>query len=638
MQFMNNLKTGFSVAKKVSEQYDEEIIRNRAALNSLIETIKFCGIQNLSLRGHRDSGTVKPNGEFPEENDGSFRMLLRFRIKSGDTMLQNHLRDSGLKTQYTSWRFLNETLNIISNMIKESISKAVNLASVWCIMADETTDLSNREQLVIVVRYCTETSGKYVVVEDPICLLDVFEELRGKVDTNEIRMSGANISKVILDKVKALDLPMAHLIAQSYDGAASMSSERVGVAAKVREVSPLAQYFHCVNHGLNLATTKVNQVAIVRNALGTMENIITFITNGAKRDCILKIAQSENDDTKKRKLIKLCQTRFVERHIAVDRFCEQVESIYSALNIMSNWQDPKTSSNATNLLLAMERSDFIVGLKVMYKLSSLLRPLSISLQAKGADLVHALDLIKVVQDTMVQERDSGFDQMFQEAQLLAEKLDTEITIPRLSKGKSVYRSTAGGESVESYYQVNAYKPAFNAVLQERFKDHQKKSMSLVLLLPKNCRNYQNSDEEARKDTLEKLKDAFSLYEPLLDDSTSQDQFIAEYKVWSRMWKNDAESTPDSAISTLNACALSSFPSIHKLLEILATLPISTAEAERQFSRVKRTLTALRSSMKESRLEALILIDAHRNTLPDNESIIERFRLSSKRRMEFGLKI
>ena len=56
------------------------------------------------------------------------------------------------------------------------------------------------------MRYCTETSGKYVVVEDPICLLyiDVFEELRRKVDTNDIRMSGDNISKVILDKVKAL--------------------------------------------------------------------------------------------------------------------------------------------------------------------------------------------------------------------------------------------------------------------------------------------------------------------------------------------------------------------------------------------------------------------------------------------------
>ena len=352
---------------------------------------------------------------------------------------------------------------------------------------------------------------------------------------------------------------MARLIAQSYGGAASMSSKRVGVVAKVREVSPLAQYFHYANHGLNLAIFTVNQVAIARNALGTMKNIITFITDGVKRDCMLKIAHSENDDSKKRKLIKLCQTKFVERHIAVERFCEQVESIYSALKIMSNWQDRKTSSNVTNLLLAMERSDFIVGLKVMNKLSSLLRPLSISLQAKGSDLMNAFNLIKAVQNTMVQERDIGFEQMFQEAQLLAEKLDTEITIPRLSKGKSVYRSTAGGESVDSYYKVNAYKPAFNAVLQdlqERFKGHQKKSMSLVLLLPKNCRNYQNGDEEARKDTLEKLKDAFSLYEPLLDDSTYQDQFLAEYKVWYRMWKKE------SAISTLNACALSSYPSIH----------------------------------------------------------------------------
>ena len=290
----------------------------------------------------------------------------------------------------------------------------------------------------------------------------------------------------------------------------------------------------------------------------------------------------------------------------------------------------------------MERPVFIVGLRIMHKLLSILRPLSISLQAKGADLVHALTLIDGVKDAMVRERATGFTAVFNEVELLAEKMDIEITLPRLAKGKSVYRRTAGdGESAQSYYRVNAYNPAFDAVmqdLQERFAGHQKKSMSLVLLLPKNCQAYNNGDERTKESILNDLGKVFDLYEPLLNVCATKDQFIAEFKVWSMMWKDDVGNVPESALATLNACPSTSFPTIHKMITILATLPVSTAEAERTFSKVTRTLTTLRSSMNESRLEALIMIESNRNDLPTNADIIERFRTCSKRRMKFGLQI
>ena len=54
------------------------------------------------------------------------------------------------------------------------------------------------------------------------------------------------------------------------------------------------------------------------------------------------------------------------------------------------------------------------------------------------------------------------------------------------------------------------------------------------------------------------------------------------------------------------------PNIFTLLQILATLPVSTAEPERVFSRVTQTMTALRASVAEDRLEALILIQIYRD--------------------------
>ena len=45
----------------------------------------------------------------------------------------------------------------------------------------------------------------------------------------------------------------------------------------------------------------------------------------------------------------------------------------------------------------------------------------------------------------------------------------------------------------------------------------------------------------------------------------------------------------------------------KLLLQFATLPITTAEAERVFSKMEKTATAIRAAMEENRLEALLLL-------------------------------
>ena len=75
------------------------------------------------------------------------------------------------------------------------------------------------------------------------------------------------------------------------------------------------------------------------------------------------------------------------------------------------------------------------------------------------------------------------------------------------------------------------------------------------------------------------------------------------------------------------------PNILMLPRILATLPVTTAEAERTFSKVDRTATAARASMDEDRLESLVLIQTHRDRTPSNEEIINRFvaRPTAKRR-------
>lgn len=522
LEFLSHLNSEKNVASLVNSHHKEQIIRNRAALSSIIETLKFAAIQNISLRGHRDSGRIDSLGDYPSENDGNFRMLLRFRLKSGDNDLKNHLSDASPAMLYTSPLIQNEILTDICTLMKKSLVERIKESFVWAIMADETTDSSNREQMAIVARYISNKEGKFIVREDPICLIDVFDSIKSNEDSDEIRMTGKNMAKVILEKIKSLNLNPSKLVAQSYDGAASMSSERIGVTAYVKEVAPHAFYFHCAVHALNLGTSQVNRVEAIRNALGTMESIIVFITDGAKRDNLLKIVQKENESVKN-KLIKLCQTRFVERHVAVDRFFSQIETIKQTLSLLTKWQDRKTSSMANNFLNAMQKTDFILGLVVMNRISSILRPLSLQLQSKDADLVKALELVEAVQKALRDEREK-FGEIFEEAEEIAEKLEVELQLPRIVK-RSTCRSNAGnGMDIIKHYRINVFNPAIDNVLQDlesRFQSHHKQSLNLTLMLPKKCK-------ESNGEETESLEALYNLYKPFL--MTSLSEFKADYKV------------------------------------------------------------------------------------------------------------
>ena len=153
--------------------------------------------------------------------------------------------------------------------------------------------------MVIVARYISDSQGAFIVKEDLICLLDIFKDMGGIVDSDKLRVSSINMSKVILPKIEGLNLPLNRLFAQSYDGASSMSSQHISVSACILVKALFAFYFHCTVHGLNLATSEINKVATIRSTLVTMEKIIVFLKDGAKRETLLKKIQDANEYQKK---------------------------------------------------------------------------------------------------------------------------------------------------------------------------------------------------------------------------------------------------------------------------------------------------------------------------------------------------
>ncbi|XP_060863216.1 52 kDa repressor of the inhibitor of the protein kinase-like [Metopolophium dirhodum] len=93
--------------------------------------------------------------------------------------------------------------------------------------------------------------------------------------------------------------------------------------------------------------------------------------------------------------------------------------------------------------------------------------------------------------------------------------------------------------------------------------------------------------------------------------------------------------PYNALEAMAMCNQSIYPNIFKLLQILVTLPVSSATNERTFSNLKRIKTYLRNSMSEGRLNGLAMLSINKNYLIEPEEVIEELA-RQKRRLPFLL--
>lgn len=73
--------------------------------------------------------------------------------------------------------------------------------------------------------------------------------------------------------------------------------------------------------------------------------------------------------------------------------------------------------------------------------------------------------------------------------------------------------------------------------------------------------------------------------------------LGELKIW-KLKLARLNDKPLNGIDALKHCNPVIFPSIHMLLKVLCTLPVSTATPERMFSNLKRVKSYLRNTMKE----------------------------------------
>lgn len=168
---------------------------------------------------------------------------------------------------------------------------------------------------------------------------------------------------------------------EGYDGARAMSGQFKGCAAVVRKTCPDALYVHCANHSLNLAITHACGVQSIRNCMETVKTVVNFFRQSNKAGNLLKEhVLAKNSGAKQIRLLKFCETRWVEHLASLNLFHETLEFICSALEEMDETNIKSYGVQPNALLTSIHTAQFIIVLTVLKPTFSVTKNLGLYLQ------------------------------------------------------------------------------------------------------------------------------------------------------------------------------------------------------------------------------------------------------------------
>ena len=383
---------------------------------------------------------------------GNFLELMKFH----QTMLPELQQFSESKiAKYTSPTIQNEIINLISKQIINS-----NLPSkFYAIICDETMDLSRKEMLALCLRK----------VDDG---LNVHENFFGFYRAKIQSADGIfNLIKSVLEE--ELNLDTQHMVAQSFDGAATMAGIKTGVAKRFTDLIPHAVFVHCYAHKLNLALQDAtNKLKAVSDVLLIVQNVSVFVERSAKRHTLFEHLQG---DEKKATLHNFCATRWSSRYLALKSFVKLYKYLLTFLEIVDDDNDKTIGAAARGFLKQVKNFDFVFYCNVLLILFEKTHMLSKFLQMPNNNIVQALELCDVTILDLNTTK-NNYIEILESVKKICEEEYIDTVLEPISKKRKNY-------SLEVETNADKYKKSFNHIidvyiseLQIRFSKNEFKSI------------------------------------------------------------------------------------------------------------------------------------------------------------------
>lgn len=587
-----------NVLELTNEQRKKTMETNRRYLMKIVENLQYFCRQGQPVQGATDQ-------------ESNFYQLLKLRGRDDPALVKWMEKESGDK--YTSHDIQNEIIEIMAHQLQRNLVKDIG-SKFFSIIADEYTDISNKEQLSICLRWVDEN-------------FDAHEDFFGFYNVPNIESN--TIFLTIKDALIRLRLSLSQCRGQCYDGASNMLGKRSGVAKKILECQPKAHPTHCHGHSLSLSVKDAtNNCKILSDTMDNTNEIVKLIKFSPKRENILgdikeNLYYEGEEGENVAGLAKFSATRWTVRAICFQRVLENYEFLLKLWDeCLEKRLHPEVRGRVLGCQAQMKSFDFFFGLHLGQTIFRQTDNLSATLQSTKMSAVSGKHIAKLTLETLKRMRNDDSFKAFYETVLKKKKPFTDVVsepeLPRKRRAPARFEVGQGAPSFptkpeELYRRV--YFEALDLIIAsitERFDQPSFKAyMNLERLLLGSLDSSDTSTE------IGYIREHYS-------DDIRMEYLIPQldiFKILMRGEKLDCFSDILKAIKNLDSAKRCMISEVIQICILIHVNPATSASGERSFSTARRIKSWLRANMSQKRFNHIALLNTHK-THTDNLRLVD----------------
>lgn len=558
--------------KLFKKNYNENVRLNRLFMEHLIDIVLYLSKQELAFRGHDESNSSL--------NKGNYKELFEMLFSRCSLEIQNHYKTIQGKFSGTSKIIQNDIIFCISEYLSNHIKQEVKDCKFYSIQIDDTTDITQKTQCSVILRYVTKKS-------------ELVERFFGFHNVSEDR-TAEGLFNLIYTILQEFNIEQK-LVGQCYDGASVMAGNITGLQARIKTIAPNALFTHCLAHRLNLVLQhgcSLNEKC--RIFFANMTGISAYFHNSTSRTNVA-------DELIGKRVPQFVQTRWSSRSKILHLLVNEWSKFQTVFETIIN--NPNSSSESICGAIGHSKNlksfEFAFLALIFSDIFLITDNLFNTLQNKSFDIEYCLRKINITCDLIKKKRnETEFVKFFNEA----------VTLTKYPKAKR------NNSNTEINFKILFFEIIDSILMQlsTRFNDTDR-LLFLQLADVSKFKEYSNQFPISAFNNLKKT------YSNIFHDEK-------KLKVELEVLYNDdkyqnLKHTCDLLIIFEKNGIKDIIPEAYKLFVLILTIPSTSVSVERSFSCLKRIKTYLRNSTLQQRLSYLSTISIEKlliQQLKENE--------------------
>ncbi|XP_021737698.1 zinc finger MYM-type protein 1-like [Chenopodium quinoa] len=264
-------KQNSSITQALTKQTVESTNAYRTRLEASIESIQWLLIQGLPFRGHDEKESSLRRG--------NFLSLLSLISKGNPEYSKVVFKNAPSNCQLTSPKVQKDIINACAKETTKAMLEDID-GGLFSILADESADVSDKEQLALCLRYVNRKG-------------EVCERLLGIVHV--VNTASLTLKTAIESLLMEHSLSFSQVRGQGYDGASNMQGSINGLRTLIENECKEAYFVHCFAHQLQLT-----QVALAKKNsdcawlfVDVLAPLLNFVGGSPKRKEFLRENQAQ---------------------------------------------------------------------------------------------------------------------------------------------------------------------------------------------------------------------------------------------------------------------------------------------------------------------------------------------------------